>query len=210
MRRPTFAPPILRILPGAYPFAYARKETAPPRALSPKPLRRIPDIDLWTAAFFREDGSADTHDLLVDMTRTIRRTFKHARGTRRAIQPPVCTLHLGSGSCRDLAVLMIAGLRPAPSPHGSCRDICICRMMATTQGTTGGNTHAWVQATFPARLGRLRSVGWRRRQSEPIRVAVAHHPREAIPLQGTWFGTASDHLAMKVAVKVTTAAATGA
>jgi hypothetical protein len=43
-----------------------------------------------------------------------------------------------------------------------------------------------------------------------IRVAVAHHPCEAIPLQGTWFGTAADYLAMKVAVKVTTAAAAGA
>jgi hypothetical protein len=43
-----------------------------------------------------------------------------------------------------------------------------------------------------------------------IRVAVAHHPREAIPVQGTWFGTASDHLAMKVAVKVSAAGATGA
>ena len=31
---------------------------------------------------------------------------------------------------------------------------------------------------------------------------VVHDPREAIPLQGTWIGTASDHLAMKVAVKV--------
>jgi hypothetical protein len=35
-----------------------------------------------------------------------------------------------------------------------------------------------------------------------VRVAVAHEPRKAIPLQGTWIGTASDHLAMKVAVKV--------
>ena len=43
-----------------------------------------------------------------------------------------------------------------------------------------------------------------------VRVAVAPHPREAIPVQGTWFGTATDHLAMKVAVKVATAAATGA
>jgi hypothetical protein len=31
-------------------------------------------------------------------------------------------------------------------------------------------------------------------------------PRGAIPLQGTWIGTASDHLAMKVAVKVAAAA----
>jgi len=29
-----------------------------------------------------------------------------------------------------------------------------------------------------------------------------HEPREAIPLQGTWIGSASDHLAMKVAVRV--------
>ena len=39
-----------------------------------------------------------------------------------------------------------------------------------------------------------------------IRVAVAQHPREAIPLQGSWYGSASDHLAMRVAVKVEAAA----
>ena len=39
-----------------------------------------------------------------------------------------------------------------------------------------------------------------------VRVAVVREPREAIPLQGTWIGTASDHLAMKVAVKVIAAA----
>jgi hypothetical protein len=36
-----------------------------------------------------------------------------------------------------------------------------------------------------------------------VRVAVVDEPREAVPLQGTWFGSASDHLDMKVAVKVT-------
>jgi len=39
-----------------------------------------------------------------------------------------------------------------------------------------------------------------------VRIAVVDEPREAIPLQGTWIGTASDHLAMKVAVKVAAAA----
>jgi hypothetical protein len=38
-----------------------------------------------------------------------------------------------------------------------------------------------------------------------VRVAVVREPREAIPLQGTWIGTKSDHLAMKVAVKVVAA-----
>jgi hypothetical protein len=39
-----------------------------------------------------------------------------------------------------------------------------------------------------------------------VRVAVVREPSEAIPLQGTWIGTASDHLAMQVAVKVIAAA----
>jgi hypothetical protein len=35
-----------------------------------------------------------------------------------------------------------------------------------------------------------------------VRVAVAREPHEATPLHGTWIGSASDHLAMKVTVKV--------
>jgi transglutaminase-like putative cysteine protease len=76
---------------------------------------------------------------------------------------------------------------------------------------TGGNTHAWVQAYIPG-------PGWV--DFDPssgmignqnlVRVAVAPEPQEAIPLQGTWIGTASDHLAMKVAVKVTADAGVGA
>jgi transglutaminase-like putative cysteine protease len=67
----------------------------------------------------------------------------------------------------------------------------------------GGNMHAWVQVCVPG-------PGWV--DFDPsagvvgnqnlVRVAVARHPREAIPLQGTWYGSASDHLAMNVAVKV--------
>jgi transglutaminase-like putative cysteine protease len=76
------------------------------------------------------------------------------------------------------------------------------------EDVVGGNTHAWVQVYVPG-------PGWV--DFDPsggavgnknlIRVAVAPDAREAVPLQGTWFGTAADHRAMKVAVKVTTGAA---
>ena len=35
-----------------------------------------------------------------------------------------------------------------------------------------------------------------------IRVATVRHPSYAIPLQGTWYGNASDGLGMQVAVSV--------
>ena len=53
--------------------------------------RRIPRIHHGVPRFFREDGSADTHELLGNMTRTIKRTFKHVSRHDKDIQPPVRT-----------------------------------------------------------------------------------------------------------------------
>jgi len=189
----------------AYPFAYA-PEDRPGLERFIQPLSPHPTIDRWSAMFFREDGSADTFELLGEMTRTIRRTFKHVSRHEKGIQAPAWTLKLGSGSCRDLAVLMIAALR--------ARGIA-ARFVSGYLHLTGdddedyaadGNTHAWVQVYVPG-------PGWV--DFDPsggsvgnknlIRVAVAPDPREAIPLHGTWFGTAADHRAMTVAVKVTAA-----
>ena len=189
-----------------HPFAYAA-EDMPGLARFIAPLSPSAELDRWAARFLREDGSADTHELLVDMTRTARRTFKHTARHEKGTRYPARTLKLGSGSCRDLAVLMIAALRSlgiaARFVSGYLRladdddDDCL----------TGGNTHAWVQVYVPG-------PGWVDfdpssgivGNQDLVRVAVVREPREAIPLQGTWIGTASDHLAMKVAVKVVAAA----
>jgi transglutaminase-like putative cysteine protease len=184
-----------------YPFAYAA-EDGPALERFTQPPSSHAELVRWSAAFFRTDGSADTHELLVDMTRTIRRTFRHVARHEKGIQNPVHTLNLGSGSCRDLAMLMIAVLR---SRGIAARFVSGYLHLPDDDDddVTGGNTHAWVQVYVPG-------PGWV--DFDPsggivgnrnlVRVAVAHHPREAIPLQGTWFGNASDHLAMKVAVKV--------
>jgi len=91
---------------------------------------------------------------------------------------------------RGIAARFVSGYLHLPDDDGD-------------EDVTGGNTHAWVQAYVPG-------PGWV--DFDPsggiagnrnlIRVAVAPDPREVIPLQGTWFGKAADHLAMKVAVKV--------
>jgi transglutaminase-like putative cysteine protease len=193
-----------------YPFAYA-PDDRPGLELFIRPLSPHPAIDRWSAAFFREDGSADMHELLGNMTRTIKRTFKHVSRHEKGIQPPVCTLNLGSGSCRDLAVLMITALRARGIAARFVSGYLPWAEEDDDDYAAGGNTHAWVQVYVPG-PGWVDfdpsggSVG----NEKLIRVAVAHHPRAAIPLQGTWFGSAADYLAMKVAVKVTTAAAPGA
>jgi transglutaminase-like putative cysteine protease len=189
-----------------YPFSYTPEDW---RALKSfvKPPRWRAELDRWSAKFFGRDGSADMHDLLVDMTRTIKRYFKHASRHEKGIQDPIRTIELGSGSCRDLAMLMIAALR---SRGIAARFVSGYLHLAhdDDEDLAGGNTHAWVQVYVPG-------PGWI--DFDPsggtvgnhnlIRVAVVHHPREAVPLQGTWFGSASDHLAMNVAVKVTAAGA---
>jgi transglutaminase-like putative cysteine protease len=188
-----------------YPFAYAAEDRSDlARFIAPLSPHR--ELDRWAAKFLRQDGSADTRELLVDLTQTINQNFKHVTRHEKGTQDPIKTLKLGSGSCRDLAVLMIAALR---SLRIAARFVSGYLNLDEDDDdrVTGGNTHAWVQVYVPG-------PGWV--DFDPssgtvgnqnlVRVAVVREPREAIPLQGTWIGTASDHLTMKVAVKVVTAA----
>jgi transglutaminase-like putative cysteine protease len=69
---------------------------------------------------------------------------------------------------------------------------------------TGGNTHAWAQVHVPG-------PGWvdfdpasgAVGNRDLVRVAVVDDPGAASPLHGTYFGDASDHVGMTVAVAVT-------
>jgi transglutaminase-like putative cysteine protease len=189
-----------------YPFVYAA-EDRPELARFTTPPSAHAMLRHWAAQFLREDGSADTHALLVHMTRTIERTFKYVARHEKGTQDPIRTLELGSGSCRDFAMLMVATLR---SLGIAARFVSGYVHLAGDDDdddcVTGGNTHAWVQVYLPG-------PGWV--DFDPssgmvgnqnlVRVAVVHMPGEATPLQGSWIGEASDHLAMKVAVRVTAA-----
>ncbi len=190
-----------RVCPFAYP---ADEQTGLARFM--QTCAPDPEVDLWARRFLDANGSADTHALLVGMTQTIKRTLKHRARHQKGVQDPVETLRLGSGSCRDVAVLMIAALR---SLGFAARFVSgYLHQPDGDDRLTGGNTHAWVQVYVPG-------PGWV--DFDPssgtvgnenlVRVAVVHEPRAAIPLQGTWFGSASDHLAMDVAVKVAAARA---
>jgi transglutaminase-like putative cysteine protease len=184
-----------------YPFAYAADDAADlSRFMANTPPH--PEIARWASGFLRADGSADTCALLVGMTQTIQRTFRHGARHQKGTREPLQTLELAAGSCRDLAVLMIAALHALSF---AARFVSGYLNVADPDDDTitGGNTHAWVQVYVPG-------PGWV--DCDPstgmvgnenlVRVAVVHQPSEAIPLEGTFVGYASDHLGMNVAVKV--------
>ncbi len=190
----------------AYPFTYRAQELP---HLVPFVKQRFPDpdcrVERWTRTFLRKDRPTDTREFLVDLTHGIKRTFKHARRDEKGIQAPLQTLELTSGSCRDLAVLMIEAVR---SVGMAARFVSGYLHIPDDDTVGGGNTHAWAQVYLPG-------PGWV--DFDPsngivgnrdlVRVAMVPDPRQAIPLHGTWTGFPSDYLGMKVEVAVTSDAA---
>lgn len=189
-----------------YPFSYGVEEI-PDLARSVE--RHYPDpdreVDRWARRFLRRDGPTGTIELLTAMTHAVKRELGYIPRHERGIQEPARTLRLGSGTCRDFAVLMIEAARSLGLAarfvsgylHSPARD-------GRGGGHAGGgSTHAWVRVYLPG-------AGWV--EFDPtngilgnrdlIRVAVARDPRQALPLHGTWTGFPSDSLGMEVEVSV--------
>jgi transglutaminase-like putative cysteine protease len=185
-----------------YPFSYAA-EDMPHLVNFIQRDSSDPDqkVTHWAHSFLRSSGLTNTRALLVDMTRNIHGHFTYKRRHEKGIQDPLVTLNIGSGSCRDLAALMIDAVR---SLGMAARFVSGYLHVRHTGDSRGGNTHAWVQVYLPG-------CGWI--DFDPssgavgnrglIRVAVVRDPRHAIPLQGVWIGCPGSSLGMKVEVRVT-------
>lgn len=197
-------PPTDLLLPSAqhYPFAYSPEEL--PDLQSITQVHR-PDNDgllsNWARAIARaSDGQ--TLSILSDMMTAIRGDIRYRRRLSPGTQDPVATLALGTGTCRDLALLMIEGLRSLGFAARFVSGYIYSPGRSAHQG--GGNTHAWVQVYLPG-------CGWI--EMDPtngifgnrdlIRVAVARDHRQALPLSGTFIGRRSAYRGMTVSVTVT-------
>lgn len=189
-----------------YPFVYSADDRADLGRLLE---RHYPDpkgrVEEWARGFLT-DGGADTLTLLDTMNRAIKADFTYQARDIEGTQTPLETLDLGSGSCRDFAVLMMEGLRclgiATRFVSGYLYDPALDG--AAADGTTGaGATHAWVDVYLPG-------AGWV--EYDPtngligsanlIRVAVARDPAQAVPIAGSFQGRPGDFLGMQVEVHV--------
>lgn len=162
-------------------------------------------IETWARTFLRDDGYANTGELLLNMTQSINREFEYEIRTDPGVQTPVETLERRAGSCRDFAVFMMEAVRSlgmaARFVSGYLYDQSLYDDQ--TQLIGGGSTHAWVQVYIPG-------SGWIEYDptnglagsSNLIRVGVARDPSQAIPLQGTYVGPPDEFIDMTVEVTV--------
>ncbi len=194
-----------------YPFSYASEDLPD---LGPTRDRHYPDpehlIDAWVRRFTAPADSRSeipTMDLLTDMTKTIQRELRYERRIDEGTRAPAETLALGSGSCRDYALLLMEAARvlglAARFVSGYVYDAKLAG--AEARAMLGrGETHAWAQVYLPG-------AGWV--ELDPtnglvggvnlIRVAVARDPAQAVPLSGTYEGSAEDFVELEVTVEVT-------
>jgi transglutaminase-like putative cysteine protease len=159
-------------------------------------------VEEWARRFVRKAGPTSLRTLLSDMTHAIHNEFTYGTRLSGAPQAPLETLALGTGSCRDFAMLMIEAVR---SLGLAARFVSgyVYSSSAKAGRAGGGHTHAWVRVFLP-------SCGWTEfdptngivGNADLVRVAVARDPRQAVPLHGSWAGLPTDYLGMDVEVEV--------
>lgn len=188
------APHALRL-----PFDYTAGERA---ALAPY-LEPGPDdgVDAWITRVCGGRPEGDTVQALTALNTALFKNLAYVRRDDIGIQTPAETLALGTASCRDFAVLLIA----------ACRRLGIAARFVsgylhTPEGGPGradGAMHAWAEAYLPG-------AGWKGLDptngifctNDFIPVAVALDPASVSPIQGSYLSghPVENHLEARVEV----------
>lgn len=149
------------------------------------------DADGGVLAWLRGQAQAAGEPALEFLTRlnwTIHERFSYASRYAEGVQTPAQTVALGSGACRDLAWLMVEGVRQL----GFAAQFVTGYLYAPNGGSTvrgAGATHAWCKVFLP-------QLGWLEfdptnglvESSDLIQIAATRSPTEAAPVAGNLIG----------------------
>ena len=185
-----------------FPFSYTSQDLPD---LARFVERQTPDpdrtVDAWASRVVSEASSKQTLKVLEAMTHAIKKEFRYNARYEEGTQTAVQTLALGSGTCRDFAVLMMEAMRS----FGLAARFVTGYLYDDTSGTTrgGGSTHAWCSVYLPG-------AGWV--EYDPtngliaganlIRVGVTTQAEQALPISGGFVGNADDPTGLQVDVSV--------
>jgi transglutaminase-like putative cysteine protease len=164
----------------------------------------------WAQQFLHADRPNSTREVLTRMNAHIGGSFKYMARDAEGTQTPLQTLALGSGSCRDYALLMMEAARrlgiATRFVSGYIYDAALDTVArAHGESMTGaGTTHAWLHAYLPG-------AGWLAfdptnnlmGSGQLIRVAVSRDPAQAAPISGSWYGEPDAFESLEATVVVT-------
>ncbi len=201
------AAPAYSLEPGAelFPFSYASAEI-PDLARLAERQQPDPDgrVDAWARRFVSGAGETHTLKMIEAMTHAIKADFRYGARHEEGTQTAADTIALGSGTCRDFAVLMMEALRSFGLAARFVTGYLYDDVTGTARG--GGSTHAWCSVYLPG-------AGWV--EYDPtnglvaganlIRVGATRTAAQAIPISGGYIGSAADPTGMDVDVTVSAA-----
>lgn len=136
-------------------------------------------------------------DIFDDMAILIHLTIKYARREAMGVQSSSETLKLASGSCRDMAILMMETSRALGYPARFVSGY----MESENTNVGGGSTHTWAEFYLPAHgwTGYDPSIG-KRVGAGHISVGVSHNPHGVMPVSGGFMGLSGIGTSLKVGI----------
>ena len=158
----------------------------------------VPNIRAWIASSIDLSAGRDASEVVGLVGRTVRERIKYRRREEKGVQSPSVTIEKASGSCRDLATLMLEVLRAIGLPARFASGYLDC----TASEAGRASTHAWAEAYLP-------EIGWtgydptlgEPTSAKHVVTGVSNHPRGVMPVSGTFYDEQKSYLGMTVTVQ---------
>ena len=161
----------------------------------PDEAARVAD---WLRGEIDPSSYAEAETLAAAVNQKVRRSIGYRPREEKGVQSPGETLAAGSGSCRDLAALVLECWRALGFPARFASGY----LDGTASETGRASTHAWAEVSLP-------EVGWigfdptlgALTAGQHVVTGVSNHPRGVMPITGTFYGESSLYKGMEVTVR---------
>jgi len=159
----------------------------------------LDEVRSWLNGQSELTALTDAEGLLTALCLLIPQQIRYQRRDIKGVQTPSKTLQLRSGSCRDMATLMMEAARS----YGFSARFASGYLNCPASEAGRAAMHAWTEIYLPV-------LGWRGFDptlGEPtslkhIVVGVSHHPRGVMPVSGVFTGSTGDFVDMVAQVKI--------
>jgi transglutaminase-like putative cysteine protease len=191
---------LLDVLPIKFPVQYSEIEASVARGYLDSVYRTESEaIRKWAEQTFAPNSGDDAVLLIDKINQWIHKSIRYRRREDRGVHSPLETLRLGSGSCRDMATLLLEAARALRLPARFASGY----LDGAASRAGHAVTHAWAEVYFPEHgwFGCDPSLG-EGTSEKHIVCGVSSHPRGVMPVSGYYSGLWSSYLGMDVRVDI--------